>query len=199
MKRIFALAALAAVLAPGAALAQGPYAEFSLGSGIGGQVENEFGIVLDDFDVEPGFLVSGAGGFEFASGFRLEGEIIYFDNKLDTENDPFLQKLHMQGGALLGNVVFAPDLGLMVRPYVGVGVGAAVAEIQDTFLGVRSKADDDGVAWQVKAGAEVDITDRVALTGGYKYLNVLTEDDGDEVDGFFHAASVGIRFRPNPR
>lgn len=66
--------------------------------------------------------------------------------------------------------------GRTFQPYVGAGVGAAIAHIGDTQT-VRSDS-DVAVAWNVLAGLRAFVTPQIAVFGEYKYTGAtLTFDE----------------------
>lgn len=81
---------------------------------------------------------------------------------------------------VLGNVYFDIPTDTLLTPYLGAGIGYGWAE---SDLG-----DEDGVAFGLMAGVEVNLTDNLSADVGYRYRQILSEDVYD------HQALAGLRF-----
>jgi opacity protein-like surface antigen len=105
--------------------------------------------------------------------------------------------------AWLVNAVYHFDLNSPVQPYVGAGAGWGNTEVtfrpSDTAI---ANADDDGFAWQVKAGLTVALTEHLDAFGEYRYLAQEDATVGLEllpatldVETGIHGVTAGLRFR----
>lgn len=81
---------------------------------------------------------------------------------------------------VLGNVYFDIPTDTIITPYLGAGLGYGWAE--------TTGGDDDGVAFGLMAGVEVNLTDNLSADVGYRYRQILSEDVYD------HQALMGLRF-----
>ncbi len=113
-----------------------------------------------------------------------------------------------QGGVknygLFGNVFYDIETGSAIKPFVGAGVGYQWTEVNYSPSGVDVGDDDDGVlAYQLMAGASVELSERAEVFGQYTFranaedadipLNLLPATLGVESDQSI--VSAGIRFR----
>lgn len=81
---------------------------------------------------------------------------------------------------VLGNVYFDIPLETIVTPYIGAGVGYGWVD--------STGNDEDGVAFALMAGLEVNLTDDLSADIGYRYRQILSEEVYD------HQALVGLRY-----
>ena len=81
---------------------------------------------------------------------------------------------------VLGNVYFDIPLETIVTPYVGAGVGYGWVD--------STGNDEDGVAFALMAGLEVNLTEDLSADIGYRYRQILSEEVYD------HQALVGLRY-----
>ncbi len=118
-----------------------------------------------DFDLQSSITYGGKiGYFPGHSWYGIEGEVLHTTphiKQLDT--DP---GVHMRVTTVGANFI-ARYPGRTLQPYVGAGVGAAIARIGDTPT-VQSDT-DVAVAWNVLAGLRAFVTPQIAVFGEYKY------------------------------
>ena len=81
---------------------------------------------------------------------------------------------------VLGNVYFDIPLETIVTPYIGAGVGYGWVD--------STGNDEDGVAFALMAGLEVNLTEDLSADIGYRYRQILSEEVYD------HQALVGLRY-----
>jgi opacity protein-like surface antigen len=87
------------------------------------------------------------------------------------------------------------DLGNMngFVPYVGAGLGWAYHKMDDVFsdvtTGIQNGEDKLSFAWSVMAGFGYQLTDRVILDVGYRYIDL----------GSARSSNIDNVFAPNPR
>lgn len=135
-----------------------------------------------DFDLQNSITYGGKiGYFPGHSWYGIEGEVLHSTphiKQLDT--DP---GIHMRVTTVGANFI-ARYPGRTFQPYVGAGVGAAIARISETAT-VRSDT-DVAVAWNVLAGLRTFITPKIAIFGEYKYTGAtLTFDQAfGDLGGF---------------
>jgi opacity protein-like surface antigen len=68
-----------------------------------------------------------------------------------------------------------------IHPYVGGGLGFSYVDVSvSTTSTGRSASNDDTVfAWQILLGAEIDLTNNLAMDIGYRYFATESESDYD--------------------
>lgn len=143
----------------------------------------------------PGIVIGGVLGTSIPSvpGLYVEADVSFRQNEVDlfggaltADHDTF---------ALLGNVVYAVDVGLgSVKPYglLGVGYGHTEATFENiTVLNLSSA----GFAWQAGAGVMTPLADGVTIGAGYRFLMGPRLDVlGTELsDGRNHSAVLELR------
>ena len=179
-------------------------------------------VILNDADVidpaDPGSLSFDTGasfgaavGFSVLGSVRVEGEIAYRTNGMDTIVDS--GGTTSLGGdttalSFMGNGYYDFDVGLPVVPYVGAGVGIASVSVNASasFAGFSGDVvdDDDTVfAYQGIVGIAYEFSGDLAATLEYRYFATtdpeLTESavlggDTFETEYASHNVAVGIRY-----
>jgi opacity protein-like surface antigen len=126
-----------------------------------------------DFDLKNSITYGGKiGYFPRHSWYGIEGEVFNTTphiKQLDT--DP---GIHMRVTTVGANFI-ARYPGRTFQPYVGAGIGVAIAHIGDTPT-VRSDT-DVAAAWNVLAGLRAFITPQIAVFGEYKYTGATFKFD----------------------
>lgn len=169
-----------------------------------------------DTDFDTGFGVTGAIGHSWGA-FRLEGEVSYRENDLDTIE---LTNVTLAGIGSFNNVgSFAADgdvsaLGFMAngwydfdtgspwKPFVGGGLGVARVSVNDAaILGITFADDDDWVfAYQLGAGIGYEVNPTTVVSLGYRFFGTADPDftfiGGLPFDAEYHSHNVeiGVRF-----
>ncbi len=126
-----------------------------------------------DFDLKNSITYGGKiGYFPGHSWYGIEGEVFHTTPHIKQLNtDP---GIHM-GVTTVGVNFIARYPGRTFQPYIGAGVGAAIARIGDTPT-VRSDT-DVAVAWNVLAGLRAFVTPKIAVFGEYKYTGATLAFD----------------------
>lgn len=90
---------------------------------------------------------------------------------------------------LMFNVIGKYPLGI-VKPYVGVGLGFAYADM--SFDDIRGIDDGDytSYAWQFLTGVEFYLTTEIAVDVGYRYYITEMEFEGDEDEDLTFSTSM---------
>ena len=201
MKRIFGLfiGVLVLLIAAQAWAQTGPrglYASGNIGFGIRPDA-NAVGAPID-IQNDPAFVINGAIGMELNPMTRIEGEIGYHHNTADLS--PFANEFIFSMVSFMGNGYFDIPTNSPLRPYVGAGIGFAVAGVEEEAFGFTSTDSDLVGAFQLMAGVGFDISPRSTLTFGYRYF---TTSDPDfftafgplETEYTSHNFLFGARFR----
>jgi OOP family OmpA-OmpF porin len=127
---------------------------------------------------DPGFNVGAAFGYRFLEHFRSELNTSYRRANVD--------KVTGGGETLIGagdagvfsamvNGYFDWDLGIPVKPYIGVGIGVGVVMV-DSDASANVLIVDDSTAefaWNVMGGLSFEVVENVIISGGYRYFSTL--------------------------
>lgn len=159
-------------------------------------------IIDDDVDLDAGFVGLGSVGYDFNSGFRAEVELGYRANDVDGITGTSGGSGDVDAATLMGNVLFDFNLGGRLKPYLGLGIGAARVDFDGVGPVGGTEIDDDdyGLAYQGIVGLSYALSDRLTLTVDYRYLEApqLTyrTDSGLNVDANYrtHSVLAGLRF-----
>ena len=131
-----------------------------------------------DFDLQNSITYGGkVGYFPGHSWYGIEGEVFHTTphlKQLDLGLGVQDPGIHMRVTTVGVNFI-ARYPGRTFQPYVGAGVGAAIAHIGDTAT-VRSDS-DVATAWNVLAGLRVFVAAKVAIFGEYKYTGATLKFD----------------------
>jgi opacity protein-like surface antigen len=151
---------------------------------------------------EDGWRVGGAIGYAFSSWLAVEGELGYmtqdFDSVVfDEASGEFTDleglEFDVDGDTSIFtgmiNAILGMPIGGVLRPYVGVGVGGAIVDIDAAVTDLDfSLADSDTVlAAQAFAGIDISISENLAIGGRVRYLHL---DDIEMVDAEDHDHSI---------
>ena len=88
-----------------------------------------------------------------------------------------------------------------MRPYVGGGLGFAVANLEQDFFGITADDSDLVAAYQLMAGLGYEISPKATLTFGYRYFTTADPSFQLPISGPFeteftsHDFLFGARFR----
>lgn len=148
-------------------------------------------------DDQTGSVIGATVGTSVASvpGLRIEADLSFRQNEVDLFGG-FISADH-DTTALMGNVVYDLPVKLgPVHPYVlaGIGYGHTEATFEDVAL---LKLEASGMAWQLGAGLNTNLSDTVTAGIGYRYfqgpeLEVL----GLELsDGSNHSVVAQVAFQ----
>lgn len=207
-----AASATAALSTP--ATAQDWYAQLNAGANVSGELDVAASIVdgsdtysdSGSFDLDKGLFLAGAFGRD-SGRVRVEGEALFTKSDLeeviltDGTTDYELGEVNVSQAALMLNVLVDFDTGGRFTPYLGAGLGFGATRLEAPDL------DEDevktGLAWQVKAGLAVALSERATFDLGYRYLSGPEFDVEYNEPGFgyelsaeptSHAVTAGIRF-----
>ncbi len=215
MKRLSLALAVATLGLSSAAMAQG-YNGWYLGAraGVTWLDDHSYstGGAVRSFDFDHGWGLSGNVGYQFGGPFRLELEVAYRTNDIDSITSGGARLAgatgEMNSLAFMVNGFYDINTGTAFTPYVGLGVGYARVSadgISATGLGFTNGDDDNKFAYQAIAGVAYQLTPEVALTADYRYF--ATQDpsfrlsSGASVDAEYktHNIMVGLMLKfPEP-
>jgi len=136
-----------------------------------------------DFDLQNSITYGAkVGYFPGHSWYGIEGEVFHSTPHIkQLDLGPGVQDpgIHMRVTTVGVNFI-ARYPGRTLQPYVGAGIGAAIAHIGDTAT-VRSDT-DVAVAWNVLVGLRTFITPKIAVFGEYKHTGATLKFDQAFVD-----------------
>lgn len=118
-----------------------------------------FGLFEFDGDAHTGALAGSAVGYRVSPMVRTELELSAGRNEVDV----FGIDVDVTTFAVFANGYLDIDLGTLVTPYVGLGIGAV--HIADDVIDRENLVP----AGQVLLGVTVPLTDELRLRGGYRY------------------------------
>ncbi len=176
-----ALAALAMGFLPTAAAAQTDY--FGMFGGYNMAQDSDWlsGGVTSTATLENGFAFGLLMGRELDSGLRVEGELGYRINEIDTVSGAPLDG-RVTNLALMLNLIYEIGLdrgysyggagGGAVRPYLGIGGGGALVTLDDFNDLVTTLVDDESYAYtyQFIGGIGFELTSDSVLSVDYRYI-----------------------------
>jgi len=158
-------------------------------------------VLSDAFNYKTGFGGGALVGYDFGS-FRLQGDVIYRRNKVESEtldgaDEPF-DSAATASTAVMLSALYDIDTGTAFTPYLGAGVG-----------GAKVKVDYDGTsdsqwsfAYQGVAGVNYDITSNLLIGTEYRYFATPNQDDfgvdGGNQSSFetnSHSFFVGLTYK----
>jgi opacity protein-like surface antigen len=158
-------------------------------------------------DNKTGFTIGAAVGTQLSPGLRGELELSYLRHALDSystdANSRFNARGDLDQGYLMLNVWKDFDLG-MISPYIGGGLGIALADFDNVFLnGNRlSSHTGYGMAGQFGFGARMGLTDNIAVDVGYRFksqFDTFIEGGGNLTDNaelatYNHVVQLGVTY-----
>ena len=129
----------------------------------------------DSYDFKTGFGGGALVGYDFGS-FRLQGDVIYRHNKVDTQT---YQGETTDAGyvstasvAPMLSVLYDIETGTDFTPYVGAGIGAS--HVKFSYDGESDST--WSVAYQGVAGVNYDITPKLLIGAEYRYFATPSVD-----------------------
>lgn len=175
------------------ASAEGFYAGGQIGIGGGGGEIDNSGF---DTEFEAGPAISGFVGKDLGNQIRLEGELTYRQNDVDTIAGFPISGLEVSAVTLMGNAFydFSDGTGAGFTPYLGVGLGIAHVEME----GGGGSADGTAPAIQVMAGGSLPVGEKLAMTVDLRALYAapdLDDGTGSTFEQVYNTGSVMVGLR----
>ena len=158
-----------------------------------------------------GWIANGGLGLDLKNGFRLEGEVLYSQNKTSqitgTANGTAVNSGQGEGDvSLLGfmaNIAYDFNTPYAVTPFIFGGAG--VANISLNGVGAAGSqtydSSDTVFAMQAGAGLSTDLTDRTSVDLSYRYLETLDAQMSDANGAPFdfryatHMFLMGLKYK----
>jgi opacity protein-like surface antigen len=157
-----------------------PYAEIGLGGALPFEHDLKNEISPDaELSYKNAFAITGAVGYAFNNGFRVDAEYGYHAPDFDKLTGHILgfpvefsgtDGAHLAVNTFTANGYYDIATGTRLTPFVGGGLGLGYIHADATGPNILS--DDDAVvlAYQATAGASYALNDHFALTASYRYL-----------------------------
>ena len=160
-------------------------------------------------EFENGYNVGGFVGWDLGM-FRLEGEVSYRQNDLDSIRSGGVNATGVGGDAstlaFMMNAYYDINLGGPLTPYIGAGIGIARYSADFRATGIRIDDEDTKLAYQGIVGLSYQLTDSLALSADYRYFATqephLRTATGAafETENVTHNVTVGLTLRfPAPK
>jgi len=178
---------------------QNMYLSGNIGFGI--RPDANFSGTSVDLQNDPAIVINGAIGVELNPMIRVEGEIGLHHNTADLL--PFTtNEFTFSMVSFMGNGYFDIPTNSPLRPYVGAGIGFALAGVEEENIFGATSTDSDLVgAFQLMAGLGFDFSPRATFTFGYRYFTTTDPDfftafgPPFETEFTSHDFLFGARFR----
>ena len=214
---VFASTIVLGAIAAGSALAGAEQPYLGLRGSFAEVEDSSAESALTNFDIgyNNGFGASASLGVRMPHGLRAEAEVMFQSADVESftitkdlinlpplTGDAFIATGEAEVIAPMANIYYdltLPDL--MVRPYVGAGIGGAHLNLNAENGPLIINIDDDNwaFAWQLMAGVVLPVSEQVALTAGYRYFSTnemaLTDDFGTEYTTQYqsHNFDIGLQ------
>ncbi len=123
----------------------------------------------EKMEFELGFTFGGVVGYDFGNDIRLEGEISYRENEIRTGggNTPQAATSSIMFNGFYDFFHFQDSFDI----YVGVGLGAATAQLQTISLGMPINANKTVFAYQLETGIGWNFNPHTTFSLGYRFFN----------------------------
>lgn len=144
----------------------------------------------NEADTDTGFIVGGAVGTHITDDIRVELEVAYSENDVNsirfTDDD---QDANYDGEGsfdiltFMANLWYDVPLSDSINPYIGGGVGLAIVDGETTYSPDNTAYDSTEVAFafQVGAGLRLDVSDNITLDVGYRLRGIDGPSFGNSV------------------
>ena len=156
-----------------------------------------------ELNFESGYIVAGTVGYDFGRNWRVEFEVAYRDNDVDTyctsSGDCFTADTQVWELSQMVNVLYDVPLGGNWEASIGAGVGGNLVVVKEWD---SLEMDDYVLAGQLIAQAGYRLSDRWQAFADYRYmimddisaLQLSTPLDVGEFEKAEHSLMVGLRF-----
>lgn len=141
-------------------------------------------------DVDTGYTLGAVLGYKINDDFRLEGEFAYRHNdfdKLKYHSEKISLHGHTRSLSFMANGYYDFSVEWAAVPYVGVGIGYENRSGHLRHNETKMRINDNQLAWQVMAGLNYDVSEKVQMNVEYKLHS--TKDN----DAYDHALVVGAK------
>jgi len=194
-KGILGLVCCFFLIVPAVSLAAtGWYGSFNAGATIASDsdvswVEDGFS-GTETWEYDTGYIVSGAIG-QMIENFRIEGEVAYQANDVDTIDGMSISPFSIETSALsfLVNGYLDFNTGNIMTPYITAGIGAS--RIEADMMGLV-EFDDTVFGYQLGVGVGFAMSETVLLDLRYRYFGASDAEFNYNIEGISGSAEVEI-------
>jgi OmpA-OmpF porin, OOP family len=158
-------------------------------------------------ELDGGWAGLGALGYAFSNGLRLEGEVGYRENDVDSISGTSSGTGKYNTSTFMTNLLYdIHQFNLPFTPYVGIGLGAGHVKLNSVGPVASSTVNDSdtGFAMQGIVGAAYDLNRYFTLTADYRHVRIpdlsFTSAGGTKLDSDYatNQIMVGLRFKFAP-
>lgn len=153
-------------------------------------------------DLDGNVSFSAAAGLKLRKYIRVEGEVSY--RRPDADDAvigaaPAAANGDITTWALMLNTYYDFRPGKKLNPYVSAGIGAAHHSGDLSIAGTRADDTDTTFAWAAGAGVSYAVSDRLRVTGGYRYFDTGNPDFGSiRTEVKAHEFRIGLTWKLTP-
>lgn len=168
-------------------------------------VDSPIGALIGDIDLEVGLYGTGALGFSFGNGFRVEGAATYSIMSVGTISTTIgdLGVGTVSSAEFMLNGFYDFRQGQRIQPYVGLGIGASQVSLNDVnfLIAGGGPLTLDGSDWSPAAQAIVGVgawvSDGFFVALEYRYVQSLEDtkyllSDGSPIANEFSNHRIGL-------
>jgi len=106
-------------------------------------------------------------------GLNHRGDLDFTTNSFPSSPQIYFYKTDIEDiYTLMFSIYFEPLHYKKFTPYLGAGVGSTWAKISTNDPAVKGSSDKARFAWQAEAGIQYDLTQRLTLRLGYRYIDM---------------------------
>lgn len=195
--------AVVTAVAPSAAMAQSSGFYVGAGAGPNWTAESDItGSGIDtSADLDTGWMGALSGGYAHGNGLRTELELGYRSNGVDSVGSASATG-DATSWSLMSNLLYDIKNSSKFTPYIGLGLGGAIVNIDGTSPVNSSRIDESDTvfAYQGIAGLSYNLNDAAHLFADYRYMRTLdvgvSTDAGSSVDVDYanHSILLGVRY-----
>ena len=135
----------------------------------------------ETWEYDTGYIVSGAVGYMIEK-YRVEGEVIYQANDVDTVDGLSISPIAIDTNALsfLVSGYLDFDTGSIMTPYITAGIGAS--RVEADIMGLL-EFDDTVLSYQLGVGVGFAMSETMRLDFRYRYLGAAEAEFNYNVEG----------------
>lgn len=151
----------------------------------------------------PGASFEGSGGYAWDNGFRSELEFFHDQTNIKSIKGGISHGGHLSNNDLFGNALYDFDTGTNISPYIGAGIGFALAEanrVGGLNDGSYLNGTNGALAYQGIVGLAAQLDPNWAVTADYRYVATpdqkfhSTSGRGVYTGNATHNILVGLRY-----
>ena len=144
----------------------------------------------ETWEYDTGYILGGAVGY-MIENYRVEGEVIYQENDVDSVDGVSISPISIDTNALsfLVNGYLDFDTGGIMTPYITAGIGAS--RVEADIMGLL-KFDDTVLGYQLGVGVGFAMSETVSLDFRYRYLGAAEAEFNYNFEGSTGRSVVDI-------